>query len=105
MKLLLLLLALAVYLNIGWAFGTYFSTYIFPETPPQTFWQVVWSGGYGFWNSSSPPREPLLLNQILASLFWPFYVGSVVVSWLIFGLHQLLWLIFWGGIAKLFGVG
>ena len=95
---------LAVYLNIGWAFGAYYTTYIFQKTP-QTFWQVVWGGGYGFWTSAKP-SELLVADQIIFSIFWPLLAIAVpFISWLVYGLHYLLWLVGWGGVAKLFGVG
>jgi len=46
-------MALAAYLNIGWAIGTYYHNYITGHTP-QTFWQTVWGGGWEFFSRARP---------------------------------------------------
>jgi len=113
-KFFVILAAVAIYLNIGWAFGTYYTTHIFQKTP-QTLWQVIWGGGYNIWGGANPRSE--LSSNIIYSLAWPILVVLITGgSWLVYGLHQLGWLIFhlalyllwlvgWGGIAKLIGVG
>lgn len=107
--------AAAIYLNIGWAIGTYYHAHIFSHAP-ETFWQVVWRGGYGLINGGVV-NDSLLASQIFLMFLWPAVVGALVpITWVIYALHRLavlvwhsivffLWLSGAGGIAKLLGVG
>lgn len=108
-----IIVGVAIYLNIGWAIGTYYHTYIFGHEP-QTFWQVVWKGGF---HSIDGGEQLLLANQILLMFFWPLLVGVLMpITWVIYAIYHLamlvwhaivyvLWLAGAGGIAKLLGVG
>lgn len=99
----LIVIGVAIYLNIGWAIGTYYHYYIFGYEP-QTFWQVVWRGGYQTF--SGVVSHTLLFDQIFFMFFWTVVVGlSVPISWVVYAIHNLLWLAGAGGIAKLLGVG
>lgn len=104
----------AIYLNIGWAIGTYYHNYIFGHTP-QTFWQTVWKGGYGSLNGGFG-KESLLFDQIFLMLVWPMLGFLVPTTWAVYAIHHfavlafhsmvfILWLIGAGGIAKLLGIG
>lgn len=109
-----IIVGVAIYLNIGWAIGTYYRNYIFGHTP-QTFWQTVWTGGYpAIMNTgnSSP-----LSDQIFLMVVWPLLAGVLVpFTWAVYAIYSLvvlvwhaivyiLWLAGAGGIAKLLGVG
>ncbi|MDP3947449.1 MAG: hypothetical protein Q8Q41_02015 [bacterium] len=113
---LVILAVVAVYLNIGWAVGTYYFTYIIDGKRPRTFWQQVWAGWGGF--MASPATIQLKpVDQIFPMIVWPIIpVGFALGSWAVYGLYRLVWLIWWGlywlfwlifagGIAKLLDVG
>ena len=97
----LVVVLLAVYLNIGWTIGAYYETNILPHKP-QTTWQTVWAGGFGFLAGNNPDAGGF---PIIAMLLWPTIVLIWLGSWLVFGLYYLGWLIFAGGLAKLVGLG
>ena len=115
---------LAVYLNIGWAYGTYGHNHVFYNNPAAmtTFQRAL--AGPGHWvappyvNEPAPlaSRSTLLDNQIRFSITGPFVLALTLISWLGYGIYclgayafyaicWLLWLIFGGGIAKLLGAG
>lgn len=98
---LIIIAAVAVYLNIGWAIGAYHGAYIIGHAP-QTFWQQVWAGWGGFL-AGGLPAQPW--DQILIMFLWPLLVLLALGSWVVYGLYWLSWLIFAGGIAKLLGAG
>lgn len=115
-RFVMVLVAVAIYWNVGWAIGTYYHNYIWGHTP-QTFWQTVWNGGYQILSGEAGRSKPLLEFQIIFMFFWPVFVGFFVpISWVIrfahIGILFFVWfisyifeLIFAGGIAKLLGVG
>lgn len=109
---LIILFLLAAYLNIGWAIGTYYHNYIIGKTP-QTFWQNVWSGGFNLFETVN--TDTLQKDQIFFMFVWPIAL-FILLSWIVYGLwlfiyyyafgvYCILWFIFAGGVAKLFGVG
>lgn len=96
---------IAVYLNIGWALGTYYHNNIFNH-PPQTVAQQVLSGAGHFLTNQTQQHTSLLEDQTVMMFFWPVMILLVVIgSWLGYALYWLLWLVFAGGIVKIFGVG
>lgn len=108
-----IIVGVAVYLNIGWAIGTYYHNYIFGHTP-QTFWQTVWKGGYPA--IINTVYDSPLYDQILSMFAWPLLglisvllwvvrfaqIGTIYFVWLVSYIFKL---IFAGGIAKLLGIG
>lgn len=104
-------ICLMLYLNIGWALGTYWnrvSTYEKPHNIVETFMQ---GGGKNWYcdaqsnpNCANPNDE--LANKVLSMFIWPiilvFFIGG---SWIVWLFYKGLWLIFAGGLAKLFGIG
>lgn len=110
-KIVLGAIALTIYLNIGWAIGTYYH-YIFGQKP-ETFWQKFWSGGLNLWSiQSTEPTFSKKFDQISMSIAWPIFLVVVVMSWIVYLIYVLLrlicnilWLIFAGGIAKLLKIG
>lgn len=95
-KVLIAILILTVYLNIGWALGTYYHNDIFGHKP-QTLTQKVLCGGGEFF-AIVASNSPLLTNQCTIMFFWPILLSGVLFTWVI-------WLIFAGGVAKLLGIG
>mgnify|MGYP001580620174 FL=1 len=99
-NLFFILVALTIYLNIGWTIGAYYETNILPHKP-QTTWQTVWAGGFGFLAGNNPDAGGF---PIIAMLLWPTIVLIWLCSWLVFGLYYLGWLVFAGGVGKLLGL-
>lgn len=99
-KVLIAILILTVYLNIGWALGTYYHNDIFKQgvttQKPQTITQKSLCGGGEFFSICG--GNTLLFDQVLMMFFWPFFLFIALLSWVI-------WLIFAGGVAKLLGIG
>lgn len=105
--------ALALYLNTGWALGTYMNkisrTNELKETP------AIFLAGPErvLIPFEQVERHSPLMNQIVGSMFWPIVLSGLCIMWLIYFaiigiselVYYLLWLIFGGGIAKLLGVG
>lgn len=102
-KIVKIVVYVAVYLNIGWALGTYYHYNIMYQKP-QTFIQTIAAGGWEFF-SNFKTLYSLITDQILWMLFWPLWICSIVVTWILKGISYFLWLVFAGGIAKLLGVG
>ena len=92
---------ITLYLNIGWALGTYWNS-IF-DKPAETFWQKFWNAG--IFNLLADPTASPLWNQIFSMLAWPISVLFVAALWIFQGVYYLLWFIFAGGLAKLVGLG
>lgn len=112
-------LALAVYLNIGWAFGTYMYNNVH-YTVPKSFTAKVLAGPHSILSEPDTPenKKPSpLVDQVALSIIWPvvIVIGPIVVwtiyaicyiVWLIvYGVYWTLWIVFAGGLAKLFGIG
>ncbi len=114
-KVLIGVVALAVYLNVGWALGTYYHDSIFQKTPAElSIGQHImagWGGrGDGYFVRGACST---LTAQRVFSFFWPLVpVLVVLVSWCVagiyyagWGVYYTLWFIFAGGGAKLLGLG
>jgi len=95
---LLVLVALTIYLNIGWGVMTYYEKYIC-QHEAQTFWQKLWAGTNSFWTRCSVAPSPA--EFFTATLVWLFFPLLALISWLFWLIHHALWLIFWGGAYKL----
>lgn len=92
---------LALYLNIGWALGTYWHNRILCKVP-QTFWQIVWS----ITSPNNCREHTLLMDQLVFMFSWPLlHLFFPLAGWLTYGAWLLLCLIFAGGLAKLLGIG
>lgn len=129
------ILGLAVYLNIGWALGTY--VYALEHAAPKTTFSKILTGPQEMF-SSPGVKLPKIGDQVLLSLGWPILVVLAAGSWLVYGVFMLCfgvlllliwagveiwdllcwmglkmwmgftwlaWFVFWGGAAKLLGVG
>jgi len=114
LKWTLAILTLAVYLNIGWAFGTYYTNNVIYAEPDGFVAQIA-AGGWAILSDADTysdvdkleqdKSDDLLLFQILFSTLWPIVFLVIGGTWLTFGAWKLFWLLFAGGIAKSFGVG
>lgn len=111
LKGVLLVAIIAVYLNIGWALGTYYYYHISGQEP-QTLVQKILSNPL----MREAPVNSLLVNQLSMMLLWPLVIFLSLVVWLLYalssivslvvsGIKWLFWLIFAGGIAKILGAG
>ncbi len=113
-KVVLAVIILAVYLNIGWALGTYYHNSIFQKTPAElSFGQHIIAGWGGDNTVFTKGECSMSVAQVLFSLFWPLVpVFLVLISWCAagiyyasWGVYYTLWFIFAGGGAKLLGLG
>ena len=108
-KILIWTIVTAIYLNIGWALGT-FMHYDVQLGDPSKMSGVarIFSGG---WSALTPNDKdkvnPLLTQQIILSIFWPFMIVLVMMTWIIYWLISaivfLFHIIFAGGLAELIG--
>lgn len=98
---ILLVVFLAIYLNIGWALGTYFNG--ISGKPAATSWQKFWHGKTI--KMFNEPTTAPLAGQIAAMFLWPIVLLFTVADWVLYGIYILLWLIFAGGLDKLVGIG
>lgn len=104
--LIIIVVLLALYLNIGWVLGTYYHNHVLYQQP-QTIAQTMAGGGWGYMSNVQSEREhySLITNQIVFMLFWPLLMLFIAGSWVFKGVCYILWLIFAGGVAKLLGLG
>ena len=104
-KICLLLVAIAIYLNIGWAVVNYYDNYVLPHgTNAETFWQKVWSGPENnLQNKPNSSPAPFSLFLVFV-LIWPFLPLVSLAAWFFYFIYYALWFIFWGGAAKLLGL-
>lgn len=124
-RVVLLVVAVAIYLNVGWAYGTYSAMHLGKEMSQATILQKFLIGPDKVF--SVVPNPSLLAFQILYMIAWPLWLGITVLVWvwwllvmvaawmlrLVLLLVSDLWqivvfafrLLFAGGIAKLLGVG
>ena len=102
------MVALTVYLNIGWAVGTYLHNNV-SYSVPQSFTAKVLAGPYSMLSSPSIPehkRASLLFGQMLCSIIWPLPIMLIPgLLWIVYALSWIAWIVFAGGLAKLFGIG
>ena len=105
-KALILILALAAYLNIGWALGTYFYDEVARKIPESVVSQIL-SGPRNVLSQSDRPAHMMIgrtSTQVFWSILWPALTLLIGVLWLFYGIYYLLWLVFAGGIVKLLGL-
>jgi len=107
---------LAIYLNIGWAIGTYTYYNVDIKVPQErTILGKILAGPGSFvFSVNELSRERLAksgprTSQITGSIFWPFIIVAVVSTWVV---YLMLWAVAWavkltfaGGLAKLLGLG
>ncbi|GEM_PF-6537695 len=100
---LLVLAAVVVYLNIGWAIGTYLHQNT-PHTdngltaPTTTMAKILAGTGYN-------TTDSLETEQIVLMILWPVYLVASAICWVIASppIAWILKLIFAGGLVKLLG--
>jgi hypothetical protein len=120
-----LIVIATIYLNIGWAYGTYTAMHLGSEMPQTTVLQKFLIGPNEVLTAGPDPS--LLVFQIIYMIVWPVSLGVAISAWIIWLLVAVaawtLWLVMWlllslqwviisalklvfaGGIAKLLGVG
>lgn len=110
-RILLGVLALATYLNIGWAFGTYSHEKVCyaPTEELVTIPQRILAGPGEVFAANKERTKSLVVDQLFYSFLWPLIILLYITMWTGYGAYcvitWLLWLIFAGGIAKLLGAG
>lgn len=106
---LLFVIGFALYLNIGWAIGTYMHNNVaYKSVESGSLLDKFLAGpDHDIFSEdiSAANQHSLLSNQVMSSIFWPLLLVLIVVLWIVCFIYLLLWLVFAGGIAKLFGVG
>ncbi len=110
-KIILWIVLLAIYFNIGWAFGSYISDQS-RFNPPQSIGAKFLAGPNHFFLSTGKDGRTSMITdngdksdktfQIASMLIWPIILIGTAMTWLISGFGYLLWLIF-GGVAQLLG--
>lgn len=102
LKVLIILAAIAIYLNIGWAYGTYSYNHLqHAHLGQPTLAQKILTGPNRIMAVSA--TNTLLFVQTLSEFLWPMLLALPLGAWAIYGIYLLLWLIFAGGIAKTIG--
>lgn len=105
-KIVLWVAGLALYLNIGWAIGTWTHNIFGNDVEWTTISQKVISGpGEVNIIDSGDNTSTMLSNQVTSMFLWPFLFVIVAVEWIGYGIYLFLWFIFAGGGAKLLGYG
>lgn len=113
-EILLVIIGIAIYLNIGWLIGAYYHENVFGvSSNGLTILGKVLAGGWVMTaRVTGVIRDDKLVDEILMSFLWPICIGVVLASWLIFGICWFVFgiyrltifflkITFAGGIAKL----
>lgn len=98
-KLVVIILCVIAYLQVGFHFGTSFQEIRYAT--PETVWEKFIAGGWAWLSEPNAPmenRSSLSTSQLLFSFLWPVVlVFLILLSWAIFGIYSAFsWL---GGIA------
>lgn len=106
-KIFLVIIGITVYLDTGWALGTFYVSNVMGGVSCEKSSSVLIckaaSGGWNFLNSGDPtPKDNFRIAAF--SVLWPLFITLSVASWAAYGLCQLLWFIFAGGVVKLIGL-
>ncbi len=109
-KILLIVVGITVYLNIGWVIGTFYLNVVnIPCEKSSSVW--ICKAAVGPWRSSDSDhslqkstRVIDIIDFFVATVIWPVLIMISIVLWISYGFVQLLWLIFAGGVVKLLGL-
>jgi hypothetical protein len=100
-KIILVFLIVAVYLNIGWGIGTHYYQNVAYISNPEGFINKFLAGGWNVFNHpESSKNASLFFIQICYTTAWPIIIGAMALSWIAYGLWQLI-VILWSGIVLL----
>ncbi|MDI6733911.1 MAG: hypothetical protein QMD50_00240 [Patescibacteria group bacterium] len=91
-KILTWTIIITISLNIGRGLATHYYYHVF-YTTPDTFFDKALAGGWEILSKPEMPierRSSLLGDQMLFSIFWPFIIVIVGVSWLLYFLWEIL---------------
>lgn len=100
-KVLVVLLCLAAYLNIGWYYGVYVENYSW-HSPNSSGIASFFAGPDNLMasrNSEKCPNPRVVYG--IASALWPFMLAVFIISWVIWGAYTIIVSIF-TGIVRLF---
>ncbi len=105
-KILIGVVLLAIYLNIGCLVGYYFNQLqVTPREKFTTFDRIAtggWDWWYGYEKELSNSEQ--IKGLIICSVGWPALVFLVVISWVLYGAYFLVWIISLGGLAQISGL-
>jgi membrane-anchored glycerophosphoryl diester phosphodiesterase (GDPDase) len=97
---ILVIIGLSIYLNIGFLVMEYYRKNIFDKKELTTVFAKIAVGAWKLCNHGSAD----FLDWIVLYVGWPINFIGIMASWVIFLICKLLWLIFAGGIVKSIGL-
>ncbi|MFA6407453.1 MAG: hypothetical protein WCV80_01970 [Candidatus Paceibacterota bacterium] len=99
-KIFLIIIAATVYLNIGWAIGSYWVS--LEGTVPQTTFGKFLSGPINVLAGEKAAIEAVNHSMWIFCYSFIWFIDFIwlSVTWII---YFILWFIFWGGLARLMG--
>ncbi len=105
-KLLIVLLALTLYANIGWMVGSYYYNNVLttPDEKLTTLGKIA-AGGWSYISRPDGSKDNSKGSAIfLFGIIWPIGLIVITTSWIIYYIYYIGWFIFAGGAAKLLGL-
>ncbi|MBU1178730.1 hypothetical protein KKB69_00060 [Patescibacteria group bacterium] len=92
---------LALYLNTGWAVGTFYHNNVLTKaTEELSGLAYVAAGASGFLAVGPRYSASLLMSQVIFSVCWPFFLALSLGTWVVCGMYWILYFIFVGGLAN-----
>jgi hypothetical protein len=106
-KVLIVLLALTLYCNIGWTVGSYYYNNVLATSPEKL--TTLGKAAAGGWSALADKRlrnsdSNKFAAVLIFGILWPFGLAVVAVLWIIYYVYYVGWFIFAGGGAKLLGL-
>lgn len=97
---ILIIIGIAVYLNIGWFLGAYYHENIVGMSfNDLTIFGKIFAGPKAIMVEKR--RGEKLIDEVVLSIGWSLWIIIIMVAWIIYGFYWFLWFIFAGGIIKL----
>jgi hypothetical protein len=104
-KVLIILLVITLYCNIGWTVGSYYANHVITIPKAQlTNLGKVAAGGWS-WTAKD---EGWLSTENIATfiviffgVFWPVGLAINVIIWVVYFVYYAIWFMVWGGGVKL----
>ncbi len=118
-KVVVMILLVTLYSNIGWIVGSYYGHNVLPVKHENltTFGKVM-AGGWA-WLSEPDKNHGVFFGAVLPGIVWPLMIISTAVTWVVYflcyggyyagygiyhALYYAVWFILGGGGAKLLGL-
>ncbi len=107
-KVVLAIIAVTLYCNIGWGIGSYYLYQIFPAKHSEL--SLVGKIAAGGWNVFA--QGDITQNEgvrsvaiiVVFGVLWPLGLTCIVTIWIVYFAYYASWFIFAGGGAKLLGL-